>query len=181
MVKREPDLGRLLPALGYDRPEYAESESKVRGEHHFPAWDFTLFRHFQYDKEKKRHVGRGPSHSPVSTPKYPSNYNYRSSPIQLKREPVLFLKRFYFSVGSTNQGSSQRLPSCPLPGQKSIRLAKKGGGSSFPDAGFRRFRPAIPWPPRLFAETKRGELRRFLPALFGFGACFLARATRKRV
>ena len=69
----------------------------------------------------------------------------------------------------------------PLPGQKSIRLAKKGGGSSFPDAGFRRFRPVTPLPPRLFAETKRGEIRRFLPALFGFGVCFLARATRKRV
>jgi hypothetical protein len=45
-----------------------------------------------------------------------------------------------------------------MPGQKSIRLAKKGGGSSFSDAGFRRFRSAIPLPPRLFAETKRGKL-----------------------
>jgi hypothetical protein len=68
----------------------------------------------------------------------------------------------------------------PMPWQKSIRLAKKGGGSSFPDAGFRRFSPAIPLPPRLFAETKRGEIRRFLPALFGFCACFFARATKKR-
>ena len=62
-----------------------------------------------------------------------------------------------------------------MPGQKSIRLATKGRGSSFPDAGFRRFRPAIPWPPRLFAEAKRREQGRLLPALFGFGACFLAR------
>jgi len=46
----------------------------------------------------------------------------------------------------------------PMPGQKSIRLAKKGCGSSYPDAGFRRFSPAIPLPPRLFAETKRGDL-----------------------
>jgi hypothetical protein len=45
-----------------------------------------------------------------------------------------------------------------MPGQKSIRLAKKGGGSSYPNAGFRRFSPAIPLPPRLFAETKRGNL-----------------------
>jgi hypothetical protein len=29
-----------------------------------------------------------------------------------------------------------------VPGKKSIRLAPKGGGSSFPEAGFRRFRPA---------------------------------------
>jgi hypothetical protein len=68
-----------------------------------------------------------------------------------------------------------------MPGQKSIRLAKKGGGSTFLNAGFRRFSPAIPWPARLFAETKQGELARFLPALFGVGACFLARATRRRV
>jgi hypothetical protein len=41
-----------------------------------------------------------------------------------------------------------------MPGQESIRLAKKGGDSSFPKAGFRRFSPAIPLPPRLFAEIK---------------------------
>jgi hypothetical protein len=45
-----------------------------------------------------------------------------------------------------------------MPGQESIRLAKKGGGPSFLNAGFRRFSPAVPWPPRLFAETKRGDL-----------------------
>jgi hypothetical protein len=28
----------------------------------------------------------------------------------------------------------------------------------FLNAGFRRFSPAISWPPRLFAETKRGDL-----------------------
>jgi hypothetical protein len=67
-----------------------------------------------------------------------------------------------------------------MPGQKSIRLAKKGGGFSFPDAGFRRFSPVIPLPPRPFAETKRGDPAWFFPALFGFGACFFARATRKR-
>jgi len=62
-----------------------------------------------------------------------------------------------------------------------MRLAKKGGDPAFPDAGFRRFSPAIPLAPRLFAETKRGEFNRVLPALFGFGACFLTRATRKRI
>jgi hypothetical protein len=66
-----------------------------------------------------------------------------------------------------------------MPGQKSIRLAKKGGPSPFLDAGFRPFSSAIPLPPRLFAETRRREQRRLLPALFGFGACFLARATTK--
>ncbi len=59
MVKREPDLGCLLPTLGHDRPKNAESEGKIRGERDFPAWDFALFRHFQDDKEKKRFVGSG--------------------------------------------------------------------------------------------------------------------------
>jgi len=68
-----------------------------------------------------------------------------------------------------------------MPGQENIRLAQKGDDPSFPDADFRRFSPAIPLPPHLFTDPKRGELGRFLPALLGFGACFLARATRKRV
>ena len=62
-----------------------------------------------------------------------------------------------FSAGSANR-ENQVWPRGPMPGQKSIRLAKKGGGSSFLHAGFRRFSPAIPLPPRLFAETKRGDL-----------------------
>ena len=66
-----------------------------------------------------------------------------------------------------------------MPEQKSIRLAKKGGDPPFPKAGFHGFSPDIPFPPRLFAETKRGVLGSFLPALFVFGACFFARATRK--
>jgi len=45
-----------------------------------------------------------------------------------------------------------------MAGQKSIRLAKKDGDPSFPKAGFRRFSPAIPLPPRRFEETKRGDL-----------------------
>jgi hypothetical protein len=68
-----------------------------------------------------------------------------------------------------------------MPGQESIRLAKKGGGSSFLNAGFCRFILVVSQPPRLFAETKMGEPGRFLPALFGFGACLLARATRRPV
>jgi hypothetical protein len=97
----------------------------------------------------------------------------------VEKENGFVSEKLLFSAGSANRGRSLKQVG-PLPGQKSIRLAKKGGGSSFPEAGFRRFRPAIPWPPRLFAETKRREQRKPLPALFGFGACFFARATRKR-
>jgi hypothetical protein len=77
-------------------------------------------------------------------------------------------EKVLFSEGSANRGRSLKQVG-PLPGQKSIRLAKKGGGSSFPDAGFSRLSPAVPLPPRLFAETKRGNLN-------GFSRPFLASA-----
>ena len=89
--------------------------------------------------------------------------------------PIICIKDV-FSSGLANREDSL-WPDGPMPGQESMRLAKKGGGSSFPEAGFRRFNPGIPLPPRLFAETQRGEPGRVLPALFDFGACFLARAT----
>ena len=91
-------------------------------------------------------------------------------------------EKFLLSAGSANR-ESHVLPGGPLPGQKSpaFRGTKKGGGSSFPNAGFRRFSPVIPLPPRLFAETRKGEFEKFLPTLFGFGACFFPRATKKRV
>jgi hypothetical protein len=96
-----------------------------------------------------------------------------------KKTGLLFEKEV-FSAGSANREKSL-WPNCPMPGQKSIRLAKKGGDPSFPDAGFRRFSPGTPFPPRLFADTKRGGVGNILPALFGFGACFLTRATRRPV
>jgi hypothetical protein len=89
-------------------------------------------------------------------------------------------EKFLLSGGSAN-GENQVLPSDPPPGQKTIRLVKKGGGSSFQNAGFRRFSPVIPLPPRLFAETRQEVFRRFLPAFFIFGACLFARATRKPI
>jgi hypothetical protein len=70
----------------------------------------------------------------------------------------------------------------PCPDRKSrVSRDKKGCGSSFPDAGFRRFSPAVPLQPRLLAETKKEDVISFRPALFGFGDCFSARATRKLV
>jgi hypothetical protein len=64
-------------------------------------------------------------------------------------------EKYLLSMGSANR-ESHVWPRGPMPGQKIIRLAKKGGGSSFLNAGFRRFCPLIPLPPRLFAETKQG-------------------------
>ena len=78
-------------------------------------------------------------------------------------------EKVLFSGGSSNQEDSLWLNGS-LPGQKIMPLAKKGGGSSFLRAGFRRFSPAIPLPPRLFAETKKGDSLSFRPALFVFGA-----------
>ena len=69
-----------------------------------------------------------------------------------------------------------------MPGQKGIRLAKKGGGSSFPKAGFRRFQPCHPFPPAsLCGEKAGGEGEGLIPALFVFGARPFARATRRPV
>jgi hypothetical protein len=93
---------------------------------------------------------------------------------------MFYLKSFYFQQVLRREDVSL-MPKDSLPGQKSIRLAKKGGGSSFPDAGFSRFSLVFPRPPLFFAERKKGELAKFLPALFDFGACFLARATRRAV
>ena len=76
---------------------------------------------------------------------------------------------------------TQEMPIGPMPGQKGIRLAKKDGGSSLPEACFRRFNPGIPLLPLLFAEIKKEELGRFLPALFGFGACPFPQATKAPV
>jgi hypothetical protein len=66
------------------------------------------------------------------------------------------------------------LPSGPLPGQKSpaFRGTKKGGGSSFLNAGFRRFSPVIPLPPRLFAETRKGEFKKFLQPFLSSAPAF---------
>ena len=67
-----------------------------------------------------------------------------------------------------------------MPGQKSIRLAKKGSDPSFLDAGFRRLQLGHPFPPAsLCGLGERGYREGLLPALFGFGACSFARATRR--
>jgi hypothetical protein len=86
----------------------------------------------------------------------------------VEKENGFLSEEFLFSVGSANRGTLL-WPKNPLAGQTSIRLAKKGGGSPFPVAGFRRFRPSIPLPPRLFAETKMAGRE-------GFSRLFLASA-----
>jgi len=90
----------------------------------------------------------------------------------------LLAEQHLFSVDSANWEKSL-WPSSLMPGQENIRLAKKGGDPPFPEAGFHRFSTGIPLPPHLFAETKRGEPGKFLPAIFGFGDRFLARVTRR--
>jgi hypothetical protein len=101
----------------------------------------------------------------------------------VEKKISFFLKGFYFQPVLR----IERTFDCqvvPRPGKKAFpgfRGTEKGGASSFLNAGFRRFRAAIPRPPRLFAETKRGGLGRSLPALSGFGACFFAWATRRAV
>ena len=57
-------------------------------------------------------------------------------------------------------------PGGPMPGQKSIRLAKKGGGPSWPYAGFCRFSHAIPLPRVSLRRERGGEKGRFDPGPF---------------
>jgi hypothetical protein len=69
-----------------------------------------------------------------------------------------------------------------MPGQKGMRLAKKGGGSSLPDAGFRRFQPSHPFSSASLCGKEEGKFRGgLIPALFVFGACPFARVTRRSV
>jgi len=69
-----------------------------------------------------------------------------------------------------------------MPGQKSIRLAKKGGGPSFPKAGFCALLPSYPFSPAsLCGMEKGGKWVGLIPALFVFGDCSFARATRRSV
>jgi len=58
-------------------------------------------------------------------------------------------------MGSANKRFSP-WPIGSLPGQKSIRLAKKGRGPSWPKAGFRRYQRGDPFPPASLCGEKAG-------------------------
>ena len=58
-------------------------------------------------------------------------------------------------MDSANLKSPLRLDGS-MPGQKSIRLAKKGGDPSLSGTGFRRFSPGIPYP-RVTSRIQRRE------------------------
>ena len=60
-----------------------------------------------------------------------------------------------FSIGSIDRRIAVR-PSGSMPGQKSIRLAKKAGGPSFPNAGFCALLPRYPFPPASHCGKEEG-------------------------
>ena len=60
----------------------------------------------------------------------------------IERESFFISEKIFLPRGSANMGTSLSLDG-PLAGPKTIRLAKKGGGSSFIRAGFRRFSPMV--------------------------------------
>ena len=71
------------------------------------------------------------------------------------KENSLFFLRWVFITSAANE----RFPLWPigsLPGQKSIRLAKKGRGSSLPKAGLRRYQPGDSFPPASLCGEKGG-------------------------
>jgi len=69
-----------------------------------------------------------------------------------------------------------------MPGQKSIRLAKKGSSSSFAKRGLLRFvaKPSLS-PASLCGNKEGGKWEGLIPDLFVFSACSFARATRRPV
>jgi len=71
-----------------------------------------------------------------------------------------------FSMSSSNIGFSFS-PNDPLPGQKGIRLAKKGGGPSLAKCGLLRFVVKPPLSPRVsLRKQRRREPGRFDPNRF---------------
>jgi len=108
------------------------------------------------------------------------NYLWIISSLVEKRN--LFLsEKGVFSRGSS-KGRFPLYPRGPMPGQKDIRLAQKGGGSSFPNAGFCALPPSHPLPPAsLCGKEEGGKWKGLIPAVFVFADCPFARATSKRV
>jgi len=96
----------------------------------------------------------------------------------LKRTWVFFLKSFLLSAGSANR-ESHGLPVVHA-GKKAFASPKKAVVPLF-KCGLPPFQPGYPFATASLAEKKKGEFRKFLPTLFGFGACFFPRATKKRV
>jgi hypothetical protein len=73
----------------------------------------------------------------------------------LRRKTVFFVKRPHF--GGFCESKISLMQDGPMPGQKSIRLAKKGGDPSLPKEGFRRFQPSHPFPPASLCGEEAGE------------------------
>ncbi len=83
------------------------------------------------------------------------NFNF------VAKEPNILLKRTDFQRVLRTEGISySQVAPC-------IRRAQKGDDSSFPEAGSCRFRPHVPFPPRLSTETKREGPAKRSPSLFG--------------
>ena len=99
----------------------------------------------------------------------------------VEKKTRFLYEKAVFSIGSMDRRLSV-WQSGSMPEQKSIRLAKKGGGPSFPNAGFCALLPSYPFPPAsLCGREEGGKWEGLIPALFVFGACSFARATRRLV
>mgnify|MGYP007088156490 CR=1 FL=1 len=73
--------------------------------------------------------------------------DYFSKPFTIVEKKTGFLsEKNLYSVIPANKEKSL-WPIGSLSGQKKIRHAKKGGDSSLPKAGFRRYQPCDPFPP----------------------------------
>ena len=94
-----------------------------------------------------------------------SYIKFKSSPIVEKKSSFL-PEKSVFSTGSKNRGFPLWQKG-PMPGQKGIRLAKKGGGPSLAKCGLLRFVVKPPLSPRVsLRKQRRRELGRFDPNRF---------------
>ena len=97
----------------------------------------------------------------------------------VKKKTGFFLKRIYFQLVLR----IEKIPygqMAPCPGKKAFASPKKAVIPFFPMRAS-AVSAQVSLSPRVSLRKQEGELGRVLPALFVFGACFLARATRRRV
>ena len=93
----------------------------------------------------------------------------------VEKKPGLLSEKDLFSWGSANRGNPL-WPNGSMPGQKAFASPKKAGGSLFPRRASAVSARQSLCPRVSLRKPRGGNPVGFLPALFGFGACFLARA-----
>jgi len=91
----------------------------------------------------------------LGNPDLKSGLNLRIISNLVEKKTRFLSEKAIFSIGSMDRRLAV-WPSGSMPGQKSIRLAKKGGGPSFPNAGFCALLSSYPFPPASLCGKEEG-------------------------